>query len=129
MNLEGPFYSSMNVSNLKVLLKERTLTVTGKKQDLIDRLEQSDRDRDRANGLITIQAKTLMGSYYTIKIHFDSTIQELCNIIIAKHPVGKQIKLYTTDRLNKIHYLDDNLKLSDYNLSNSSIVSIHQKLC
>lgn len=78
-------YQYQSVKSLKGELKKRGLKVSGKKIELVERLEQDDEIRFRVDGIITVFAKTMMGTFYDININKDAT--------------GLQLKMKIADKL------------------------------
>ena len=71
-------YTKNTFAELKQLLKERSLYTTGKKADLIQRLEENDQHIKDEAGRFKVFVKTLVGSWYTIYLESSSaTILEL----------------------------------------------------
>lgn len=125
------YYDNLKIPELKKLLKERTLPITGKKTDLIERLQKYDYDEKIKNGMILLFCKTLIGSYYNIWINKTDTIYSLKQKIMEKSgiDVGK-IRLEKDDYATKTRImLDNNLTIIDYGLFSESTIFIHQKLC
>ena len=125
------YYDSLKVPELKKLLKEKGLPITGKKADLVERLKSYDYNEKIKNGLVLLFCKTLMGSYYDIWIDKMDTIYSLKQKISEKSGINidklrLEIENYAT---KKRVILDDNLTIIDYNLFSESTVFIHQKLC
>jgi len=77
-------YKQKSFNELKQLLKDRELPTTGKKIDLITKLEEYDKKKEADEKRFRVNVKTLMGSYYTIYIESSDTIAELKNKIQKK---------------------------------------------
>jgi len=69
----------MSCDALKAELKRRELRATGNKAALISRLEADDERKALDAAKITFLVKTLMGSWYTIKVDNDATILDVRN--------------------------------------------------
>jgi len=70
-------YSSKTLVELKKLSKDRSLSVNGKKIDLIHKLQENDIQIEEKAKRFKVFIKTLVGSYYTIYIDQSATILEL----------------------------------------------------
>lgn len=86
-------YSKKSFTELKQLLRDRGMESTGKKVDLIQRLQDKDiKDAENAKRS-KVFVKTLVGSCYTIYIDSSNTILELKKLIEEKNgcPPAKQL--------------------------------------
>ena len=130
-SLEIPVGYECNVGQLKKIAKERGLSVGGKKADLIERLKEYDRQKDKEAGYIELYCKTLMGRYYDIKIKRSDKVSVLKNKISEKSGIPLQrLKLYGYTTLGQRNQtpLDDDLSVGDNDLYPGSSVYIHMRL-
>lgn len=121
-------YDQYNVPKLKELLKERGLKTTGKKADLMDRLQEHDLKLKKESGLILLFCKTMIGSYYDIWTSRSDTIASLKAKIgeQTKIPINKLVLEYESNGTRV--RLDDNLMICDYNIYPESTLYIIQRL-
>lgn len=123
------FYSEMKLPELKKLLKERGLKITGKKAELIERLEEYDKEFLRENeGGILLFCKHMSGSYCDVRVFSWDTVLTLKNKIYNKtgYPVHKIV--LSIIRENHPITLQDELKICDYALMSESTVFMNIKL-
>nr|QBK85802.1 MAG: ubiquitin [Marseillevirus LCMAC101] len=124
-------YDECKVSKLKEMTKEKGLKTTGKKAELVERLKDDDRRRDKEAGYIELHCKTLMGRYYDIKIKRSDTVSLLKEKISEKSGIPvRKLKLYgyTTLGQQKQTPLDDDLSVGENDLYPGSSVYIHMRL-
>lgn len=81
----------MRCDDLKAELKRRNLSAAGNKAALIERLVADDELKAQDESKIVFMVKTLMGSWYTIKVDDDATILDVRNALHDKTgaPVDK----------------------------------------
>ena len=125
--MEQVWWGGKNVTELKMELRNRGLATTGKKADLVSRLENDDsqlrREEDKKAGIIRIFAKSMMGTIYEIKIGPDSNLTTL-KTDIAERLGGKSdnivLKYPVTDDSREI----GDLYYGDYTYRNMSEESL-----
>lgn len=94
-------YLTMKVADLKKELIKRNLSTIGNKNELIERLEQNDDTIKPDDDMLELSFKTLMGSYHTVFIKKDRTLQELLSELAKKlNTENNKIRLY--------HIIDSN---------------------
>ena len=96
-SIESPEITNIdcNVGQLKKIAKERGLSVSGKKADLIERLKEYDHQKDKEAGYIELYCKTVMGRYYYIKIKRSDNVSSLKDKISKKTGIPVQkLRLY-----------------------------------
>ena len=134
-------YSKKSFVELKQLLRDRYLGTTGKKADLIQRLQENDIKIKEEAKRFKVFIKTLTGSCYTIYTEPIATILELKGQIEEKMncPIDKQL-LYFLCRdkpnLGDITYQDgttakrtsDEDTLSSLGVHNESFFNLHIRL-
>ena len=135
-------YYSLKVSDLKNELKNRGLLVSGTKKQLIERLVNFDSQNEKNQGIYTINVKTLIGSYYTIKLEKTKTILDLKNEIQKKNGIEpSKMRLYyltfgVQPNIGDITYpdgtvgvrLDDDLSLEDQNVNDGAFFELNISL-
>jgi hypothetical protein len=70
-------YSEMTVPVLKELLRGRGLSVTGKKSELVKRLEQDDIAKEQAAGWWRVSIRSIVGAWTTVRCKEDWTVKQL----------------------------------------------------
>jgi len=131
-------YSTKKIPELKQLCKDKSLSPTGKKTILIERLEAYDLERKIESERFKVFIKTLMGSFYTIYLDRSATILELKQKIEEKNgcPVKQQLlyfRKYKSDSIvnptciSEIK-LEDEMTLSDYNINKESTINLQVRL-
>ena len=110
-------YAEMSCNALKAELARRDIKTTGNKAALIERLEADDERKEIDAAKITFLVKTLMGSWYTIKVDSNQTILDLKNELnsVMGAPVDK-IRLTNMHR-NKHTDLPNDYVVSDFGLN------------
>lgn len=118
-------YFIMPYRELQAELKKRGLKASGKKDDLIARLEKSDeegyvddtkdekirKEEEQNRGTILFHVKTLVGSWYDLRINEDQTIFDLKKKIEEKTGIEpEQMRLTLRSGQN----IDDDVKASDF---------------
>ena len=139
-------YMSWTVPKLKQALKHRELKTTGKKANLVQRLFDSDREKEKAQGIYTLNIKTLMGSFITIKINKDSTFGELKKMVAENRGVEPdKVRLHFISygypdgfepKIGDLHYrdgmvgiqLDDNKSLEEQCVTEGAFFNLHIRL-
>ena len=135
-------YTHQNIKQLKEELKKRGLPLSGKKQDLIDRLEKNDLELEEQNGILSIYVKTMIGSCYTIKIDKNKTVYNFKEAIAERlgHDPTKMRLYYITfgvqPQLGDLIYpdssvgirLDDNLSLDEQGVTNERFFELRISL-
>jgi len=118
------YYDHLKIPQLKELLRNRELKITGKKMELIDRLKDHDLQIKKDAGLIELFCKTMVGTYYNVWISRSDTILSLKNKIheMSGIPVNKLRLEYEYDK--KRILLNDNLIIYDYNIYPESTIFI-----
>ena len=127
-------YSEKKIPELKQLCKDKSLSATGKKTVLIERLEAHDLAQKIESARFKVFVKTMMGSFYTIYLDRSSTILELKQKIEIENgcPVNQQVlfyRLYNGGSLVnptcvKETKLEDDMTLSDYNINKESTINL-----
>ena len=126
-------YSKKSFIELKQLTRDKGLSSTGKKIDLIDRLKEYDVKMEEDASRFKVYVKTLMGSCYTIYLEQTSTISELKNKLCEKMgcPPNKQI-LYSLSRHalgpDNIMYSDDSATLLSLGIHNESFFNLQIRI-
>jgi hypothetical protein len=89
-------YSKKSFTELKQLLRDRSQSTTGKKVDLIQRLQEDDIKKQEESKRFKVFIKTLVGSYYKIYIEPENTILELKQKVEEKTgtPVKQQVLFF-----------------------------------
>jgi SAP domain len=102
-------YYEYSYRELQIELKKRELRATGKKDDLIARLQDSDDNgyvdqdamiiEEELNQISKLfRVKTMMGAWYDVRLQNDQTIGDLFNVINEKTGIPiDQIRLATQD--------------------------------
>lgn len=137
------------MKELKDMLKQRRQKTSGKKIDLIERLnaddnlkeEERDNLKEEERNRFKVFIKTITGSFHTVYIAQDQTILDLKNKIdeIINCPINKQILYYLCNekqQIGDILYPDgtigkktkDNQTLLSLGVNNESFFYLHAKL-
>lgn len=123
-------YDECKVVELKRIAKEKELKTTGSQVELINRLMDADRQKDKEAGFIELYCKTLSGRYHDIKIKRIDKVSILKDKISEKSGIPvRRLRLYgyTTLGQQKQTPLDDDLSVGDNNLYHGSSVYIHMR--
>ena len=135
-------YTTKSFNELKQLLKEKGLSTIGKKVDLIERLNEHDKQIEADKKRFKVYVKTLVGAWYPIYIESSSTIAELKDKINEKSGCPPRAQLlyltcYDKPQIGDVTYqngttgkmiIDDTKTLSDYGAMNESIFNLHMRL-
>lgn len=139
-------YKYWSVASLKEELKNRGLKVGGKKADLVQRLFNDDAKKEQEQGIYTLNIKTLMGSYITIKINKDSTFGELKKMVADNRGVEPdKVRLHFISygypdglepKIGDMNYgdgmvgiqLDDNKSLEEQCVTEGAFFNLHIRL-
>jgi SAP domain-containing protein/ubiquitin domain-containing protein len=99
-------YLEMSYQELQAELKHRGLKASGKKNELIERLEQNDDDgyadedrireeEERNADTVLFHIKTLMGSWHDVRVRDDQTLLNVKEVIEARTGIPiDQIRLF-----------------------------------
>jgi hypothetical protein len=135
-------YSTNTLSELKTLLKDKQLRTTGKKADLIQRLQEYDKKAETERKRFKVFIKTLVGSCYTVYIERTATILELKQKIEEKTGMtpSNQILLTSSESSKGMGFLlypigaigkkftDDSQTLASLDVNNESTIHLQMKL-
>lgn len=112
-------YDEYKIPQLKEELKKRNLSLVGKKQDLINRLMESDTEIQLSNGIITIFIKHYVtGSFKNIYVDKFANGDKIYELVAEKYgyPVNELV-IYLSDNVTEI---DKNETIVDQGINHES---------
>jgi hypothetical protein len=121
-------YSEKKIPQLKELLKERGLKLTGKKSELIERLEAYD-EKIKSNEGMLLFCKTTTGAFYEVRIQSYETVLQLKNKIYnAMNGIIPVHKMILEVGMEKRVVLKDDSRICDYVIMPETTIFIIPRL-
>lgn len=125
---EKIYYDEYKIPELKHILSDRGLSIKGKKQDLINRLNENDDMKRKEEGIILLFIKHFItGGFTNIYINSSDTGEKIYDIMSNKYNIHKnKLRIcfgFTHDLIDK------DLSLIEQNINTESTFTCSFKLC